>query len=350
MYDIHLSSGCHKQPDLTTLAAIIPMVAIPALQTDLQQLAPGFLGLNLSGDTAVELLEELTLTGGRGLVVPADYRQPNVTFEMAKAIASEALQKEQETRFPTVTFEALQYVSEDAMWWKFGAGSPEWIERALSAGAFYILVDKLDGHVWTEQELVSLNGEEYYLESATTLSPQQILHLLADELRLEWGTDKMNKVCLKGAALVVRAFTHTYPAVIEKMHGIRPTVHVRFRIIPYKTGYESATLLMLQGVMKLWRHDLADAVLAFDAGDLITLLQQISGKLVRGAEWDRWAGSQFAKVLRSYDIHKHYNGVQASDGWNGKPLRQVQKGRKERVASPFPKLPASPVPTFAGAS
>ena len=56
------------------------------------------------------------------------------------------------------------------------ANSPEWIGRPLSAGAFYILVDKLDGHVWTEQELVSLNGEEYDLESATTLLPQQILY------------------------------------------------------------------------------------------------------------------------------------------------------------------------------
>ncbi|MGB0388938.1 MAG: hypothetical protein ACPGWR_29300, partial [Ardenticatenaceae bacterium] len=43
MYDIHLSSGCDKQPNLTTLAAKIPMLAKPALLTHLQQPAPGFL-------------------------------------------------------------------------------------------------------------------------------------------------------------------------------------------------------------------------------------------------------------------------------------------------------------------
>lgn len=89
----------------------------------------GFLGLNLSGDMANDLLEEIKLAGIHGFVVPAAYRHPKITRDMAQAIAFEALEKEQKTRFPTVTFEPLQYVNENAMWWKFGAASPEWIER-----------------------------------------------------------------------------------------------------------------------------------------------------------------------------------------------------------------------------
>ena len=340
MYDIYLSLNNDKRSEIAALATKIPILAESLSQTDLPELALGFLGLNLSGDMANDLLEEIKLAGIHGFVVPAAYRHPKITRDMAQAIAFEALEKEQKTRFPTVTFEPLQYVNENAMWWKFGAASPEWIERGLIPGVFYILIDKLDGHMWTAQEQVSLNGEEYALESTTTLSPLELLTLLADELGLEWDTDDRhkNKISLKGAALVVNVSSHSYPAFIEQIHGIRPTVQVQFRIIPYKSGYEVATSLMLQAVMRVLAYDLQDAVLVFNAGDPIILLKQVRKKLIRSKEWDSWAGRHFANVLRSYELHHPQNGTWHVDG-RKKQLSQLAQDSKNVIAAPTVRHP-----------
>lgn len=347
MYDIYLSSGCRRRPNLSTLAD--NPVLQKALHSRLQQPEPGFLGLNLSGDRAASLLEQLILAEGYGYVVPTAYHQPKVTIEMATPIAEQAITGKQESHFPTYTFEAVRFLREGTMWWEFVARSEELIEEGHCPGAVHALVDKLDGHVWSAGEEARLyaHGEEYYLESATTLSPEQVLHLLADvgaarkAPLLEWGTDYMheNQTCLKGPALVISAVAHPFPAFIENTHGFRPTVHVYFRIIPYKSGYESATLLMLRAVIRLLRHDSRDAVLTTDAGDLLTLLHSKAGQLVRGTEWDSWAGTVLTKVTRSYETHETHDLQNGGDRWNGQALWKAGKRRREADSRATTSLP-----------
>lgn len=306
MYDIYLSSGCSRLIDVSHQAAEAPVLADSALHARiLGQTKPGFLGLNLPANTAAELLEELLLAGGQGLVVPSAYRQPKVTLEMAYPIAKQAIAQKQETH-SNYKFEPVKFLREAAMWWEFAAISEELIQQSHIPGAIHVCVDKLDGHVWTPQEQVRLYGEEYYLESAMTLDPMQVLHLLSDELGLEWSIDDKNKnqTCLRGPALVVGAVKHAFPPIIEKAFGFRPNVHVWFRMTPYKNGYNSASLLMLKAVTIMLRHDSADAVLVFDAGTLVTVLQRSSGQLVLNEEWGRWTETELTEAMLSYRMYK----------------------------------------------
>ena len=319
MYDIYLFSSSLRTPELSNLTA---KEILPQMVRSLQERQQGFLGLNLSGDTAAELLEQLTLAGGRGLVASAAYRQPKVTLEMAKPIAEKAIADQQKRHSPNYTYGPVQLLSEGAFWWKFGAVSPDLVERGYIPATLYALVDKVDGHLWTTQEqgTFHLHGEEYHLESGSTLSPTQLLHRLADELGLEWGTDYRydNQICLKGPALVVWAIKHPYPALIETEVGFRPTVHLRFRLIPYKSGYESAALLLLQAVIKVLRHDARDAVLTFDNGTLVPLLEQVSGQLVLTEGWESWSQSQPISRSALASVIWKEEPQESKERWNGK--------------------------------
>ncbi|MBR8836511.1 MAG: hypothetical protein DSM106950_21455 [Stigonema ocellatum SAG 48.90 = DSM 106950] len=232
-------------------------------------------------------------------MVPSAYRQPKVTLEMAYLIAKQVISQKQETHFSNYKFEPVKFLREGAMWWEFAATSEELIQQSHIPGGIHICVDKLDGHVWTPQEQVRLSGEEYYQESATTLEPMQVLHLLSHQLDLEWSIYGKNKhrTCLRGPALIVGAVKHAFPTMVEKAFGFRPNVHVWFRMVPHKKGYDSASLLMLKAVMILLRHDSADAVLVFDAGSLVTVLQQISGQLILNQDWDSWTETELTEVI-----------------------------------------------------
>jgi hypothetical protein len=300
MYDIYLSVGSDK------LA--------------FAKASPGFLGLRVMRDVAAEQLEQLVLAGGYGYVVPVAYHQPKVTAQMAMPIAREAIAQKQKKYFPSYSFKPVQFWREGAMWWEFGTASEELGKSRHIPGCVSVRVDKLDGHLWTAQEQVSLHahGEEYYLQSATSLKLEQIVNLLASKLGLEGRVDyrHQNRSCLKGPALVVSAFKHSYPAAIEKMFGLWPTTHICFRTIPYKTGYETAPLLMLRALMKVLRHDCKDAVLTFDDGGLATLLTQTEGQLVLGEKWSSWASSR-AVPSTLYELMRLDKSAQGKERWQG---------------------------------
>lgn len=202
-------------------------------------------------------------------------------------------------------------------------------------GGVSVRVDKLDGHLWTAQEQVSLHahGEEYYLQSATSLKLEQIVNLVASKLGLERGVDyrHQNRSCLKGPALVVSAFKHSYPAAIEKMFGLWPTIQVWFRIIPYKTGYETAARIMLRAVMKVLRHDCKDAVLTFDDGGLATLLTQTEGQLVLGEGWNSWTSGR-AVPLSAYELMQLDKMRTLKDRCHGQQ-RRTQPSVQRRMAA-----------------
>jgi hypothetical protein len=290
MYDIYLSKGSNHIQDMNELVSKNSVFINSGLQTSikLRSRQSGFLGLDLPSNTAAELLESLTLAGARGLVVASEYRQPKLTVEMAYAIACAAIAHKKAMHFSTYTFEPVKLHQEAAMWWEFIAISEELIQSGNIPGRVDVRVDKLDGHIWTSEELVQISGEEYYLESATNFDPKEILKLWAEQLEWQWVTDEKpnNQTCLKGsAALSVSAVKHTFPQVIENKFGFRPTTHICFRIAKYKTGYDTALNLMLQATKILLDREPADAVLLLDAGNLVTVFKRVSTELLVNQEW-----------------------------------------------------------------
>ena len=302
MYDVYLLSSCSKPIDI----AHLPIDIRPLAKRGLEKSKPDFLGLNLSRNLAADFVKQLHLAGGNGLVVLSAYRQPKVTIEIAYTIAEKAIYQKQEKHFPNFKFESVKFLSEAAMWWEFGADSAELIEQGYIPGGIRVRVDKLDGHIWTLQEEVSLYGEEYYLESATSLDPKEILNIFYNELCLDWVIDRknQNKTCLKKDALVINATKHAFPIIVEKFYSFCPNVHIQFRIIPYEKGSELAHILMLKSVTILLRLDRSDAVLVFDAGYPVTVLQQSSGKLTLDTYWDRWTETEIAEVMLPYEKAK----------------------------------------------
>jgi len=289
-YDIYLSKGSTQIPDMNELVNKNFVFINLELQTSIKMRSQqsGFLGLNLPSNAAAELLESLALVGARGLVVASEYRQPKLTVEMAYAIAAQAIAHKQAMHFPNYTFEPVKLHQEAAMWWEFTAISEELIQSGNIPGRVDVRVDKLDGHIWTSEELVQISGEEYYLESATHFDPKEILKLWAEELGWQWVTDEKqnNQTWLKGsAALSVSAIKHKFPQVIENKFGFRPTTHICFRIAKYKTGYDTARNLMLQATKILLNRELADAVLLLDAGNLVTVFKIVSEELVVNQVW-----------------------------------------------------------------
>ena len=302
MYDVYLLSSCSQPIDTANL----PREIKPLLNLTDKNSQPGFLGLDLSANLAAELLERLNLAGGNGFVILSAYREPKVTIEMAYPLAENAIIQKQKNHFPNFEFESVKFFSEGAMWWEFGADSEEMIEQGHIPGGIRLRIDKLDGHVWTLEEEASLYGEKYYLESATIIEPKEILNIFDDELDLKWISNYTNerKLCLKEKALIISAMKHGFPILVQKIYGFRPNVHIEFRIVPYQKGYESAHLLMLKSVMKLLRRDRSDAVLVFDAGNPVTVLQQSSGKLTLDTHWNRWRETEIAEIMLPYQKDK----------------------------------------------
>lgn len=297
MYDIYLSSEYHTLPNLSVLTEKAPVYLqatwYKLTQILAQKLVPGFMKLNLPADLAAELLECIEIAGGHGLVVPIGYRQPKVTVEMAYAIAEQEIARKQALH-PNYKFEPTKFFGAGVMWWEFGAISNELGRAGHIPNAIRASVDKLDGHTWTSAEqLHHLYGEEYYLESATSLEPMEVLKLVSAQLGLEWSTDHKhnNKPCLKGPALVVGAVKNPSLAkYIHKKYGFRPTIHMWFRMNRYKKGYEAARPLMMRIVELVLKHDPADAVLVFDDSSIVNVLQRISGQLIIDEKWSSWIG------------------------------------------------------------
>lgn len=308
-YDLYLSSGCRTFPYLSDLA----VSATVLLDLDLnkliesEQFIPGFLGLELPTNIAACFLERLKEAGGGGTIVPSAYRQPRVSIEMAYPIALQAIIQKQNTPFPPDAFEVVKFWEEGAMWWEFKGISEELIKQGYIPGCACIRVDKLDGHIWTwEEEQSRIYGEEYNLEMATYLEPIEILHFLSEQLGFKWKRDdkKENQTYLEGSALIISAFKQSWPQVIEKMYGFHSTVHVQFKINPYKTGCDSAASLVLRAVFLLLHYASEDAVLLFNAYYPLIILQRISGQLTLNAGGYSWTDYDFAEVSLPYKMER----------------------------------------------
>lgn len=175
MYDISLLMGCQISPDLEDLREHVPAFADPALLARIEQRssAPDFLGLNLPENVAVELLQRLLAAGALGQRVLSAYRQPSMTVEQAAIIAEQAIAKQQRIQFPHQSFSPVHLASEQPMYWSFKALSPRHV--------LFAMVDKLDGHLWQQEDIRHLHDEAdqlrlRVLETKTTLAALPITH------------------------------------------------------------------------------------------------------------------------------------------------------------------------------
>ncbi len=146
--DVYLIEGCRTQPSLPSTFAGLAELSLPVR---LMERRPGFLGLDLPMAQARALLDTCRAAGARGSVVAARYRQAQVvSMESALDIADEELNRQQRLLATKLAFEPTRFVREEALWWVFCRPSEALIAAGHVPGALFVAVDKLDGHVWTE--------------------------------------------------------------------------------------------------------------------------------------------------------------------------------------------------------
>ena len=81
-----------------------------------------------------------------------------LTLEKAKQIAKREIKQilARRTNLQKYKFEAVNFVRENDWYWVFSAGSEQMQEEGYVPGAITVGVDKLDGHIWTENEYDNL--------------------------------------------------------------------------------------------------------------------------------------------------------------------------------------------------
>jgi hypothetical protein len=83
-------------------------------------------------------------------IVPARYRVATITPEQARVIAE---QKWLELVGQGMPLDPLDKTLEDDLWWSIGSDHRDWQAQGLIPGRVWFNVDKLDGHLVSEEEV-----------------------------------------------------------------------------------------------------------------------------------------------------------------------------------------------------
>jgi hypothetical protein len=159
MYDIYLVRSAAKFPAPEDLASIASGLQEPALQQLMTQGNMNLLKVALPRDKALELLDRLEREGAWGSLISSAYRHPRLTREQASPLAERAIIARQAAQRPGDTLGPVRFVSEEPCCWTFGASSAQLISEDLIPGMVFASIDKLDGHVWAQEELERLTEE-----------------------------------------------------------------------------------------------------------------------------------------------------------------------------------------------
>ncbi|MBX7222701.1 MAG: hypothetical protein K1Y36_22325 [Blastocatellia bacterium] len=151
-YDIYVSDECEEIPDWGNWAEKIPMLCHPEFQARLKKSGLRFLGLNLPLSQALELLQFIKKYTKWGLAIPAQYREPKISRAEADRIGTVELQRIQQTK-PDRVYGPIGFDGESHMWWTYYSLLPEL--KNLYPNAIFTYVDKIDGHIWTSEEMES---------------------------------------------------------------------------------------------------------------------------------------------------------------------------------------------------
>lgn len=84
--------------------------------------------------------------------VPGRYERPVVSVESAAERALEVL-TQRARQYPGLTFGSMRLRSDEVMWFTFIMPCQEWQAEGLIPGGLLCSIDKVDGHVWTPDEM-----------------------------------------------------------------------------------------------------------------------------------------------------------------------------------------------------
>ncbi|MGH8865559.1 MAG: hypothetical protein ACREEM_39725 [Blastocatellia bacterium] len=80
-----------------------------------------------------------------------------ITFEQASLIAEREVERILNTsdHLQQYKFDPVMFSRETEHVWTFAAGSEELIELGYVPGAIHVSIDKVDGHIWSREEMES---------------------------------------------------------------------------------------------------------------------------------------------------------------------------------------------------
>src|SRR5262249_52570857 len=109
----------------------------------------GWLPLDGDLEAARRILRRILDQRGNAYIVPKEYRFPQVSQEEAH---QRALQVHNQLVATGKRLAPFSLSNDDIMWWTFIADDLDAIEHDVFPGQVRISVDKLDGHIRTEEE------------------------------------------------------------------------------------------------------------------------------------------------------------------------------------------------------
>ncbi|GAB4199259.1 MAG: hypothetical protein OHK0022_19380 [Roseiflexaceae bacterium] len=155
MYDIYLFSGCDVAPDMDVLQDLLQGVDLADVVDRVTLRYPGFLGLSLEKEIAIQLLKAVMVCFAEGIYLPKEYEVPVITEEYAANVGNVELQRVK-YEYPNLHFLPPSVISRHVLWYDVIITCSEWQEDDdLIPGAIILYVDKIDGHIWRKEDLDS---------------------------------------------------------------------------------------------------------------------------------------------------------------------------------------------------
>jgi hypothetical protein len=164
MYDVYLKATLLKAPEVSDLVQAIPLLMDPSVQRRMwsQSGVPEGLRLELPKDLARVLLERFVAADCEGYYFPVAYHHPRLSSEDVLSIAVDAIEKEHVAYDPTDTIGPAFFYGNYPCYWEYGAISARMTRERCIPNGHFILVDKLDGHLWQDEDLRRLVSGELF--------------------------------------------------------------------------------------------------------------------------------------------------------------------------------------------
>jgi hypothetical protein len=126
-------------------------------------------------------------------------------------------------------------------------------------------------------------GLDYTLKLATDMRPEQVLHLMAEELGLKWWDSQH----LGGPAVWIGAgeISGLGRSLIEEGFHFTPSLSVLFRLSSNSPDYVEGNRIMLRAALLLLQPE-REGVLLFN-GEII-VMQRLKGELVLNEDFGGW--------------------------------------------------------------
>jgi hypothetical protein len=158
-YDIHLAHGAEKLPVLNDLISNAPVLQELTLHHLLMQQNMSLLPVALSKEQALDLLYRLEKEGAWGCLLSAAYRHPQITKEQAASLAQREVTEHLAIQRPGDTLGSVKFFREMPCCWVYGVSSAQLAKEERTPDMIFINIDKLDGHIWSLEELERFSEE-----------------------------------------------------------------------------------------------------------------------------------------------------------------------------------------------